>query len=183
VYGDCGDTAVVTEFIKKIGARWFFLAGVVLLYGIVLIVRPDTAVAGLSAFANLSLKVLPVLGIVYGVMLLTNLFIETEQIVRFLGLKSGLLGWILVIAAGILSAGPIYMWYPLLSDMKEKGMRDALIATFLYNRAVKLPLLPMMIVYLGLEMTLIVTGYMVLFSVANGYFVELLGSKREGEKS
>jgi len=172
---------VVREFIRKIGARWLFLAGVAVLYGIVLIVRPAAAMAGLTVFGGLVVKVLPVLGIVYGVMLVTNLFIETKQIVRFLGHKSGPLGWIIVIAAGILSAGPIYMWYPLLSDLKEKGMRDALIATFLYNRAVKLPLLPMMIVYLGAEMTLIVTGYMVVFSVANGYIVELLGRRKTGE--
>lgn len=174
---------MVREFVQRIGARWFFLSGVVLLYSVILIVWPETGAAGLSAFCRLSVRVLPVLGIVYGVMLLTNLFIKTGQIVRFLGLKSGPLGWIVVIAAGILSAGPIYMWYPLLSDLKEKGMREALIATFLYNRAVKLPLLPMMIVYLGIEMTLIVTGYMVLFSVANGYAVELFGRKREGGES
>ena len=174
---------MVRALIQRIGARWLFLAGVILLYGVVLIVRPDAAVSGLSAFGGLVVKVLPVLGIVYGVMLLTNLFIETGQIVRFLGHKSGPLGWIIVIAAGILSAGPIYMWYPLLSDLKEKGMRDALIATFLYNRAVKLPLLPMMIVFLGLEMTIIVTGYMVVFSVANGYIVELFGRRSRGESS
>ena len=174
---------MVREFIQKVGARWFFLASVVLLYGVVLIVRPDAVVSGLSVFGGLVVKVLPVLGIVYGVMFVTNLFIESKQIVRFLGQKSGPLGWIIVIAAGILSAGPIYMWYPLLSDLKEKGMRDALIATFLYNRAVKLPLLPMMIIYLGMEMTIIVTGYMVVFSVANGYIVELLGHTSKGESA
>ena len=90
---------MVREFIRKIGARWIFFAGVVLLYAVVLIIRPDAAVSGLSVFGGLVLKVLPVLGIVYGVMLVTNLFIETEQIVRFLGHKSGALGWIIVIAA------------------------------------------------------------------------------------
>lgn len=175
-----GADPVVREFVQKIGLRWFFLAGVVLLYGIVLIVLPDAAASGFAVFLRLALKVLPVLGIVYGVMLLINLFVKTEQIMRFLGRKSGPLGWILVIVSGVLSAGPIYMWYPLLSDMKEKGMRDALIAAFLYNRAVKLPLLPMMIVYFGMEMTVIVTVYMILFSVANGYIVELLTHRTKG---
>lgn len=171
---------MVRDLVRRIGARWIFLAAVVVGYLVLFIVRPDLAREALSVTGGLVLKVLPVLGIVYGIMLVTDLFIETNQIVRLLGRKSGPLGWILVIAAGILSAGPIYMWYPLLSDFKDRGMRDALIATFLYNRAVKLPLLPMMVAVLGLEMTAIVTGYMVVFSVANGYIVELVTRRSTG---
>jgi uncharacterized membrane protein YraQ (UPF0718 family) len=77
-------------------------------------------------------------------------------------------------AGGIASSGPIYMWYPLLSDLKEKGMRDSLIAAFLYNRAIKIPLLPMMVHYFGWDFTFALSIYMVLFSVVNGVIVQYL---------
>ena len=49
-----------------------------------------------------------------------------------------------VIAAGIISTGPIYAWYPLLKDFKEKRAGGSVIA-ILYNRAVKPFLLLVMI--------------------------------------
>jgi uncharacterized membrane protein YraQ (UPF0718 family) len=83
-------------------------------------------------------------------------------------------GWVFSIVAGILSTGPIYIWYPLLSDLKEKGMRTSFMGTFLYNRSVKLPLLPIMIYYFGFIYTLILTVYIVLTSVIVGYLTELI---------
>jgi uncharacterized membrane protein YraQ (UPF0718 family) len=69
------------------------------------------------------------------------------------------------------------MWYPLLSDLKEKGMKDSLIAAFLYNRAIKIPLLPMMIYYFGWPFALILSIYQVLFSVVNGILVQFLAKE------
>ena len=89
----------------------------------------------------------------------------------------------IAIFGGIISTGPIYLWYPLLSDLKEKGMKDSFIAAFLYNRAVKIPLMPMMIFYFGIRFTVILTIYIVIFSMINGFCVEkLLFKKVEGQK-
>jgi hypothetical protein len=41
----------------------------------------------------------------------------------------------------------------LLHEVHEKGMQSSLVAVFLYSRAVKLPLLPLMLHYFG-------TGYL-----------------------
>jgi hypothetical protein len=49
-----------------------------------------------------------------------------------------------------------------------------LIATFLYSRAVKLPLLPLMIHYFGFTYTLVLCIYLVIFAVINGILVEKL---------
>jgi len=98
------------------------------------------------------------------------------------GKGAGVKGWLIAIFGGILSTGPIYLWYPLLSDLKEKGMKDSFIATFLYNRAVKIPLMPMMIFYFGISFTAILTIYIVIFSIINGFCVDkLLLEKREKE--
>jgi uncharacterized membrane protein YraQ (UPF0718 family) len=60
-------------------------------------------------------------------------------------------------------------------------MREALIATFLYNRAVKIPLLPMMIYYFGFKLVAVLTVYTIIFSVLNGYVVEQIVT-RGGKK-
>jgi hypothetical protein len=56
-------------------------------------------------------------------------------------------------------------------------MRTALTAVFLYSRAIKLPLLPLMIYYFGLPYTLILCLYLVAFAVINGILVERLVAK------
>lgn len=173
---------MIRKIMERIGASWIFLGCVILLYAAIGLFDPKTALGGLQVFWRLLRKILPVLGVVFGLLFLSNLVIERKTVIRYLGKEGEKAGWLLAIAAGILSAGPIYLWYPLLSDFKEKGMRDALIAAFLYNRAVKIPLLPMMIHYFGLRLVAILTLYMLLFSVLNGYLVERILT-RGGKKS
>jgi len=61
--------------------------------------------------------------------------------------EKGIKKWIFVIIGGVLSTGAIYMWYPFLADLKDKGLNYGLISCFLYNRAIKIPLLPLMVFY------------------------------------
>ena len=51
-------------------------------------------------------------------------------------------------------------------------MSSALIATFLYSRALKLPLLPLMVHYFGMAYTAVLSLCIVLFSVLCGLLVE-----------
>ena len=125
-------------------------------------------------FGKLILRIFPILILIFGIMFLTNLLFEAKSIVKILGRASGFRGWILAISGGIISSGPIYMWYPLLGDLKERGMKDSLIAAFLYSRAIKIPLIPMMVHYFGWPFTIVLSVYMVLFSVINGLAVERL---------
>ncbi|MCK4336272.1 MAG: hypothetical protein KAW40_06145 [Candidatus Aenigmarchaeota archaeon] len=159
------------KLLDKVGVGWIFLAIVIVIYGLLGVMNYALFEKAVLAFWNLLLKVLPVLGLVFGIMFLADLFLTPERIIKYLGEGSGIKGWVLMILGGILSTGPIYMWYPLLSDLKEKGMKNSLIATFLYNRAVKIPLLPMMIYYFGWVFVIILTTYMVVFSVINGLIV------------
>jgi uncharacterized membrane protein YraQ (UPF0718 family) len=162
------------RIVEKVGASWVFLLLVVVIYVILAIIDFELIGNALYVFGRLILRIFPVLIIVFGIMFLTNLFFEAKSIVRTLGKRSGLWGWVLAIAGGIISSGPIYMWYPLLSDLKERGMKDSLIAAFLYNRAIKIPLIPMMVFYFGLPFTIALSIYMVLFSIVNGVVVERL---------
>ena len=93
---------------------------------------------------------------------------------KYLGKESGVKGWLLAITMGIVSHGPIYTWYPLLKELRNHGMRTGLLAVFLYNRAVKIPLLPIMIYYFGVVFVVVLTVYMIIASVIEGKLIETI---------
>jgi len=131
---------------------------------------------------DLFIKLLPIFALVFIFMFISNLFLSANKIIKHLGEDSGKKGYFLAIIGGILSSGPIYMWFPLLADLKEKGMKDALAVTFLYNRAIKLPLIPVMVYYFDLEVVVIITVYMILFSIINGVIVNKITLKNLTKK-
>lgn len=159
---------------EKSLAGWYFLSAVIISYLIIYFTRQELISPALKMVYNISLKIIPVIVLIFILMALINYFVKPKPLVKYLGKESGLKGWLVAIGTGILSTGPIYMWYPLLSDLKQKGMRNALIATFLYNRAIKPALLPLMIVYFGAMFVCVLTIVMVFASVAEGWIVEKL---------
>ena len=165
---------IVRRTIERIGPSGIFLLLVFLIYVIVGMAAPGVLGDTLHLLGKVVVRVLPLLLFVFGVMFVINLFFEAKKGVTFFSRKSGLKGWGLAILGGIISAGPIYMWYPLLSDLRDQGMKNSLIATFLYNRAIKIPLLPMVVYYFGWAFAVVLSIYMVLFSIINGIVVERL---------
>lgn len=179
---------MINKLLEKISGKWIFLIIVAVIYLIAAVINIDLAKGALAEFVFLFKKIIPILALVFALMFLSNLFLDAKKIKKLAGESAGIKGWLMAVIAGILSSGPIYMWYPLLADLKEKGMKDGFIAAFLYNRAVKIPMLPMMIYYFGWPFTVILTGYMILFSIINGVLVEKLlklpmsSSRRRGSK-
>ena len=151
-----------------------FPALVLVAYGILFAVMPDKASMGIKSSGNIILNMLLPLSLVFILMMVLNLFLKPAQIVKFLGRGAGIKGVIVAAAAGIISAGPIYAWYPLLKDLREKGAGNTFLAIFLGNRAVKPFLLPIMISYFGWIYVLILTVFTLLGSILVGYFVGAL---------
>ncbi len=142
----------------------------------------DLFLRAISVFAKLLSNVLPVLALVLVIMSLLNLTIKPGMAKKMLGKGSGLKGWTFAVVGGVLSSGPIYVWYPLIAELREKGMRDSLVAAFLYARAVKMPMIPLMVYYFGWNFTLLFTLYLLIFSVLNGILVERLTGSGNGSE-
>ncbi len=157
---------------ERITGTMLFVFGISLLYLVLFILSPNLVYRAFIYSGGLFLKILPTFAGVIVLLFLTSLFIKPKQIKNFLGQKSKIKGWVIAIIGGILSTGPIYLWYPLLSELKEKGMRLALISTFLYNRSIKIPLLPVLVLYFGWTFTFILAIYTIIFSIINGYLLE-----------
>ena len=165
---------MIKKITEKIGGSGIFLLLVSIIYLGIFIVDFNLFKKSFFAFWTLFLKILPILGLVFGLVFVSNLLLEPKIITKYLGQEAKTKGWLVVIIGGILSSGPIYMWYPLLADLKEKGMREAFLVVFLYNRAIKIPLLPLMIYYFKTPLVVVLTFYMILFSIINGIVVERL---------
>ena len=132
--------------------------------------------AGLKALRLLA-KILPVLIGVVGIMALTNAFVSPNLIKKYLSRTAGWKKWLFAVVAGILSMGPIYMWYPFLRDVRAQGASNGFVAAFLYNRAVKPFLIPVLIVYFGLGFTCVLTVSMMVVSVFLGLIFDVFDSR------
>lgn len=165
-------TAMQKANSKQGKGGWLFLLIVLLIYGVVALLDEGLATTAFASFTKLLDKVLPVLLIVFILIFIVNLLLEPAWVKKYLGHRSGLTGWLTALIGGILSTGPVYPWYALLKDLREKGMKTSLAAVFLYSRAIKLPLLPLLIHYFGLTYTLVLISYLMLFSIFSGIAME-----------
>ena len=159
-----------------------FPSSVLFIYGILFISMPDNALTALRSSGKVFLNILEPLGLVFILMLVMNLFLKPGYITRFLGESAGIKGIILSAAAGVISIGPVYVWYPMLKSLREKGVENAFIAIFLCNRAVKPFLLPVMISYFGFIYTLFLTIFTILGSIIAGYCVDVLLKGKPGNR-
>ena len=164
---------------KPLFNRMFIFPIIILvIYVILFVISPDKAGLAIESSGNVFLSMTIPLSLVFLIMLLINLFLKPAAVAKFLGKGSGIKGIVLSAAAGIISTGPIYAWYPLLKDLKEKGAGESSIAIFLYNRAVKPFLLPVMISYFGWVYVVILTIIMVIASVIVGFSVSIFTSPK-----
>lgn len=148
---------------------WIFLVIVFLLYGVAALADTELTLKALTSFTRMLDQVLPVLCLVFVLIFVVNLLLQPEWVKQYLGSQSGIKGWLSVLISGILSVGPVYPWYALLKDLRDQGMKTSLAAAFLYSRAIKLPLLPMLIHYFGVTYTLVLTAYLIVFSIFTGF--------------
>lgn len=150
---------------------YLFLA-VISTYCVLFLVNSEIALLSLQKSSNILMKVLPIFFVVILFTALLNFFIKPKHIAKHLGLESGPNAWLWAVAAGVLSHGPMYAWYPLLEDLREHGMRDGLLVAFFACRTIKLPLLPMMIDYFGLTFTIVLSSYILLGALLQGLLLE-----------
>lgn len=157
----------------------YFLGIVIFLYIILFIFDFENAQKSLGASGNVFIKMVPILLFIIFFMGSINYFVNPKIISNYLGKGAEIKGWFLTVFAGIFSHGPIYAWYPLLKDLQKQGMKSSLIAVFLYSRAIKIPLVPLMVYYFGILFVVMLTCYVIIASIVEGQIIELL--ERKGE--
>jgi len=152
----------------------YFLLIVLSLYIILFLVNSQSAQGALQKSSIVLLKILPILILVILFTALLNFFIQPKQIAKHLGQDSGARGWLWALASGVISHGPMYAWYPLMEDLRKHGMRDGLLVVFFASRTIKIPLLPIMIDYFGWIFTLVLSFYILVGALVQGWILEIL---------
>jgi len=155
----------------KISGGTKFLIIVLIIYLIIAFLNFSIVKDAFFSFLLMFIKIIPILIIVFATMVLVNLYFNKKKISNYLGEKSGPKGWIYAMISGILISGPSYVLFPLLGELKKKGMKNSLLAVFLYSRNIKIPFLPVMIYYFGFNFTVILSIYIIIFSILNGKII------------
>lgn len=152
----------------------YLLAIIVLIYLLLLIFNFDKAEHALYLSLTIVVKILPIIAIVIVLLGVFNYFFSAKKLSNMLGKSSGVKAWFIALIGGLISHGPPYVWYPMLSDLRSHGVREGLIVTFLYARIIKLPMLPIMIDYFGWIFSSILIFYILLASIIQGIITDLL---------
>ena len=158
-------------------AGMIFLSIVVFLYIFLSFFMVDKIQYSLIISVNVLLKLIPIFLIIIVFMGVMDYYIDSRTLSKYLGKKSGLTGWIIAISGGILSHGSIYVWYPFMKDLRDQGMKSGFVAVFLYNRAVKIPLLPLMIYYFGHFFVIALLVVIILGSIVEGLLIETIENR------
>ena len=149
-----------------------FLGFVAVIYLIVALFSTDKFIKSLSFTAEALGEVIPILAVVVFIMAAINLFFNPKGLAKHLGEDGGVKGWLLALGLGILSHGPMYAWYPVLEELKKHGLRNGYIAAFFYTRAIKIPLIPMMIHYFGWAFTVFLSLYIIPAAWLQGWLID-----------
>jgi uncharacterized membrane protein YraQ (UPF0718 family) len=148
------------------------LSVIVGIYLLLSLNNSDAAIEALAASWKIIVKLLPILTAVIVLLGILNYFLDPKKLAKHLRKESGFRGWMIAVAGGILSHGPSYIWFPILSDLRNHGTKEGLIATFMYVRAIKLPWIPVMIDYFGWPFTLILAFFIIVAGVVQGLLID-----------
>jgi len=158
----------------KVGGNWLFLFFVVFVFLIIWLFNFRIFLIISADFWYMFVKILPVILLVYVIIFWFNLIISNKKIVQFLKKWSYTRKLILSVFFGILSSWPIYLWYWLLKQINDAWLTLWHISSFSYARAIKLPLLPIMIPYFWLKFSIIFFVVLFIFSFCQALIVDFI---------
>ena len=90
------------------------------------------------------------------------------------GQESGWSGLLLAAVCGTILIGPAYIIFPLLMSLHQQGARWAVIATVLAAYTVKIPMIPLEVLFLGWKFSLVRGMLTILFAIPMGLLLEKL---------
>lgn len=151
---------------------WIILSITLVIYAVTAFLNSDVALDSLKKSYEILKSIAPIIVVVLFIMAIFTTLVKAKNMVKHIGEGSGAKGWMIAIFGGVLSHGSTYIWYPILSQMRNDGAREGLLVAFFYARAIKLPWLPVMIAYFGLSFTLLLSFYILLGAVVQGMLMD-----------
>ena len=107
-----------------------------------------------------------------GLVGLVQVWISRDFVTQMLGEESGLSALLIAALCGNLLIGPPYVIFPLLMAIRQQGARWAVVTIVLAAYAVKLPMIPLEIGFLGWPFSLGRSLLTILLAILTGLLVE-----------
>nr|WP_320051183.1 hypothetical protein [uncultured Desulfuromonas sp.] len=162
---------------KLKGLRFLSLVGIS--YLSLTFTHSDQALQALQRAGQILGQILPIIALVVVINALINWWLPPKKMVRLFKKHGARRGWWIAMVAGIMSHGPMYLWYPMLSDLQRGGIPEGVLVTYFYARAVKLPLLPLMVDYFGLFFTIVLSVYILIAAWLQGLTMQFFNRHYE----
>lgn len=154
---------------KKIqfkGKKFFY--SMMSIYLLIFFFDNDNSLVAIKYSIDIFNQIWPLFLVIILISTLINYFLDPKQVIKHFGKDSGNKAIFYSLLAGIISHGPMYTWYGLLEELREKGVKDELLIVFFYSRAIKIPMIPFSIAVFGTTFTIIISLYILLFAILQG---------------
>ena len=163
------------RLLRWLRSQWLLTLALAL-YAWALAVAPARAGQALRYSGELLLSVSVLVLAVMGLVGLVQVWISRDTVARLLGEEGGAKALLLAALCGTLLIGPPYVIFPLLMTVRRQGARWAVVTIVLAAYAVKLPMIPLEVGFLGWPFSLGRSLLTLLFAFPTGLLVERLMS-------
>ena len=158
--------------------RFFFI----LLFVLIILTFINLSV-GWNAFQLTGKSILDMLFLLPPVLIFVGLlekWVEKEQLIRYMGEKSGIYGILFSLLLGVIAAGPLYLAFPIAALLLKKGASIRYIVFFLgVWTTAKLPVIVYEFASFGAKFTLIHICFGLLFFYLMGIIFEKFYKHRQ----
>jgi len=161
---------------------WLFPLAIACLYLAGFLFAPEKAAEAARRSGIILRQIAVPIGVAIAMMVLLNRFLSPALAAKYLGKQSGMRGVAFSSLAGILSMGPVYAWYPLMTTLKEKGVSTFHLANFISCRSIKPVLIPVLLAYFGwlYSVTFLLANFIAALFVAGVVSLVLSSRKSKG---
>jgi len=159
--------------VRWLAGQWL-VSVVALLYLWAGLTAPERALRALQSGGTLLLSVALLILAVMGLVGLVQVWISREAVAGLLGKEGGVKALLIAALCGTLLIGPPYVIFPLLMTIRQQGARWAVVTIVLAAYAVKLPMIPLEVGFLGWPFSLGRSLLTLLFALPTGLLVERL---------
>ncbi|MFN2363893.1 MAG: permease [Halarsenatibacteraceae bacterium] len=158
------------------------LAAIIIIFSALAVFYPEKSATGREISFNYLKEIILIFPAVLVLMGLADVWIPQEKVEKYLGNNSGLKGLILSIFMGALPTGPVFIAFPLASELLNKGASTMNIIVLLGAwGSLKIPQIGVEIHFLGIEFAFYRVMLTLAGIIAIGFFTSLLTNPKANQ--